>query len=133
MTFGASEPIFQTRKCSLLTGGGGGGSYYDGDIRVCIYTHRTIITYFICFYARMHLQKAGVQISRCLSATEEPGEYYDWRIGAGMPSPARGHTMMVTFEYACMHACLYPQADHYRLLYHKPLDYNFSDTNNCLA
>ena len=25
--------------------------------------------------------------SRCLSATEEPGEHHDWRIGAGMPSP----------------------------------------------
>ena len=39
MTFGASEPIYQTRKSSLLTGGGGGGggSYHDGDIRVCMH------------------------------------------------------------------------------------------------
>ena len=112
MKFGASEPIYQTRKCSLLVvvggGGGGGGSYYDGDICVCMHAclyPQADHNYFVCFYARMHLQKARVQISRCLSATEEPGERHDWRIGTRMPSPACGqdHTTMVIFTYACMH------------------------------
>ena len=36
-------------------------------------------------------KNAGVPISRCLSATEEPGERHDLRIGAGIIGPALLH------------------------------------------
>ena len=51
MMFEASEPIYQTRKSSLLTGGGGGGGHtmMVTFAYACMhaYTHRPIITIII--------------------------------------------------------------------------------------
>ena len=67
------------------------------------YAFKHIYTSIIIAHAFTHAcayKNTAVQISRCLSATEEAGERHDWRFGAGMPSPV----LYVSITLFCMHA-----------------------------